>query len=251
MCEDPWLGSRAYGFLAIVRVLLPTRPRGCQALLLFSPSWPLCSHVWLFPQAPRGCPASPHSSFPPWALYLRTAVLRDSRPSPPSTFLAQAVRRSQTPTHAKTQLCAFTPVSSSQAQGEQLQDTARQCCSPLTFVVWHWDRNVTLAKGSESPLLSAAMRPRAWYMCARSWKMCRAVEKPQGGQALALGGTARVSVSAVMCAAHLHTGQEPGAQLWLGGSPQERDRVPCMEKWGSTLSMELAYDVCLHLHNHL
>ena len=34
----------------------------------------------------------------------------------------------------------------------------------VTFVVWQWVRNVTLAKGSESPLLSAAMRPRAWYM---------------------------------------------------------------------------------------
>lgn len=49
--------------------------------------------------------------------------------------------------------------------------------SLVTFVVWHWDRNVTLAKGSESPLLSAAMRPRAWYMCALSWKTCWAVEE--------------------------------------------------------------------------
>lgn len=48
--------------------------------------------------------------------------------------------------------------------------------SLVTFVVWHWDRNVTLAKGSESPLLSAAMRPRAWYMCALNWKTCWAVE---------------------------------------------------------------------------
>lgn len=40
----------------------------------------------------------------------------------------------------------------------------RQTGFLLTFVVWQWEMNVTLAKGSESPLLSAAMRPRAWYM---------------------------------------------------------------------------------------
>lgn len=49
--------------------------------------------------------------------------------------------------------------------------------SLVTFVVWQWERNVTLAKGSESPLLSAAMRPRAWYMCALSWKTCRSGDK--------------------------------------------------------------------------
>lgn len=53
----------------------------------------------------------------------------------------------------------------------------RQAATLVTFVVWQWERNVILAKGSESPLLSAAMRPRAWYMCALSWKICRSVDR--------------------------------------------------------------------------
>lgn len=44
----------------------------------------------------------------------------------------------------------------------------------FTFVVWQRDVKVTFAKGSESPVLSAAMSPLAWYMWARSWKRCGA-----------------------------------------------------------------------------
>lgn len=41
-------------------------------------------------------------------------------------------------------------------------------------MVWQCDVKVTFAKGSESPVLSAAMSPLAWYMWALSWKRCRA-----------------------------------------------------------------------------
>lgn len=47
----------------------------------------------------------------------------------------------------------------------------------LTSVHWLWLMKKTRAKGSESPLLSAAKRLRAWYMWARSWKACFSVEK--------------------------------------------------------------------------
>lgn len=86
--------------------------------------------------------------------------------------------------------------------------------SPVTFVVWQWERNVTLAKGSESPLLSAAMRPRAWYMCALSWKTCLSVDGYGEGQALV--GCSRtacewVSVGNVRLQAYPETDKESTA----------------------------------------
>lgn len=47
----------------------------------------------------------------------------------------------------------------------------------LTFVVWQRDVKVTFAKGSESPVLSAAMSPLAWYTWALSWKRCGAASR--------------------------------------------------------------------------
>lgn len=41
-----------------------------------------------------------------------------------------------------------------------------------TSVTWLWVEKKTRAKGSERPLLSAANRLRAWYMCALSWNTC-------------------------------------------------------------------------------
>lgn len=41
-----------------------------------------------------------------------------------------------------------------------------------TLVVWLWDMKVTRAKGSDRPVLSAAIRPRAWYMWHLSWNEC-------------------------------------------------------------------------------
>lgn len=42
----------------------------------------------------------------------------------------------------------------------------------LTSVTWLCEEKKTRAKGSERPLLSAANRLRAWYMCALSWNTC-------------------------------------------------------------------------------
>lgn len=41
-----------------------------------------------------------------------------------------------------------------------------------TSVTWLCEEKKTRAKGSERPLLSAANRLRAWYMCALSWNTC-------------------------------------------------------------------------------
>ena len=48
----------------------------------------------------------------------------------------------------------------------------RQAERQLTLVVRQVDRQVTLAKGSDRPEVSAAMSPLAWYMWHRSWNSC-------------------------------------------------------------------------------
>lgn len=48
-----------------------------------------------------------------------------------------------------------------------------------TSVTWLCVEKKTRAKGSERPLLSAANRLRAWYMCALSWNTCFTVGHTQ------------------------------------------------------------------------
>lgn len=48
----------------------------------------------------------------------------------------------------------------------------RQVNRTPTSVTWLCEEKKTRAKGSERPLLSAANRLRAWYMCALSWNTC-------------------------------------------------------------------------------
>lgn len=49
---------------------------------------------------------------------------------------------------------------------------ARRAKRAPTSVTWLCEEKKTRAKGSERPLLSAANRLRAWYMCALSWNTC-------------------------------------------------------------------------------
>lgn len=50
--------------------------------------------------------------------------------------------------------------------------TYTQYTQTPTSVTWLCVEKKTRAKGSERPLLSAANKLRAWYMCALSWNTC-------------------------------------------------------------------------------
>lgn len=65
----------------------------------------------------------------------------------------------QTHTHTSTQ---FT----------QIQSKRHAHTHSPTSVTWLCVEKKTRAKGSERPLLSAANRLRAWYMCTLSWNTC-------------------------------------------------------------------------------
>ena len=49
--------------------------------------------------------------------------------------------------------------------------------SSITCVHILWSVNTTRANGSDRPESSEPIKPRAWYMWARSWKLCRSESK--------------------------------------------------------------------------
>lgn len=90
-----------------------------------------------------------------------------------------------------------------------------------TLVTWHCVEKRTLAKGADSPLSSAAIRPRPWYTWHRSWKYLLSAEREsEGGRGRGLPSADQNSVFTAGCGQLTH----PGRTSWqevsssLGGS---------------------------------